>query len=408
MDVKPRVVAVAGCALLLFLARPYGGAIGQEISSSTVEQPLSLDCDPTLSDACASLRLRAGRKLFDVETFGGNGRTCRTCHSNRTGTFSPEDALARLAEDPTDPLFLHDGLDDGVFGTSRITEHATVRIEIPLPPDVVLLDDPTGRSVILNRGTPTTINTPALDPMLMYDTREPNLQQQAFNAIHAHAQNAREPTALELDLIKEFQQKDSRFFSSDALRDFANGGAPPQLPPGTTESERRGRAMFDNVPFDGVTTRGICNTCHSGPMLNRFAPGNPFGLPPGGRRGNTGVSERNLIGNPVYSFVVTNQDGSVVVINNTPDPGAMLNDPPPSAPPGVPTPPRSFFANLFKIPSLLGVRDTAPYFHDNSAKTLEDVAEHYEFFFFNSPSFQGFVFTKQDQADMVAFLKLLR
>jgi hypothetical protein len=376
MVVKLRVVAAAGCAVLLFVARPYGGVSGQDISSSTVEQPLSLDCDPTLSDACAKARLRAGRKLFDVETFGGNGRTCRTCHSNRTGTFSPEDALARLAEDPNDPLFLHDGLDDGVAGTSRITEHATVRIEIPLPPSVVLLDDPTRRSVI--------------------------------NAIHGHAQNTREPTALELDLIKEFQQKDSRFFSSDALRGFANGGPPPQLPPGTTDSERRGRAMFDNVPFDGVTTRGICNTCHSGPMLNRAARGNPFGLPPGGLRAGIGVSDRNLIGNPVYSFVVTNQDGSVVVINNTPDPGAMLNDPPPSAPPGVPTPPRSFFANLFKIPPLWGIKDTAPYFHDNSAKTLEEVAEHYEFFFFDSPSTRGFVFTKQDQTDMVAFLKLLR
>ena len=353
-------------------------------------------------------RLRAGRHLFDVERFGGNGRTCRTCHSNRTGTFSPEDALARLAEDPNDPLFLHDGLDDGVAGTTRITKHATVRIEIPLPPDVVLVGDPTRRSVILNRGTPTTMNTPALDPMLMYDTREPNLLTQAFNAIRDHAQNTREPTALELDLIKEFQQTDSRFFSSEALQDFANGGPPPQLPPGTTESERRGRAMFDNVPFDRVTTRGLCNTCHSGPMLNRFAPGNPLGLPPGGFRAGIGVSERNLTGNPVYSFVVTNQDGSVVVINNTPDPGAMLNDPPPRVPPGVPSPPRSFFANLFKIPPLWGIKNTAPYFHDNSAKTLEDVAEHYAFFFLTSPSFRGFVFTAQDQADMVAFLKLLR
>ena len=114
------------------------------------------------------------------------------------------------------------------------------------------------------------------------------------------------------------------------------------------------------------------------------------------------------IGNPVYSFVVTNQDGSVVVIDHTPDPGAMLNNPPPSAPPGVPTPPRSFFANLFKIPPLWGIKDTAPYFHDNSAKTLEDVAEHYAFFFLTSPSTTGFVFTQQDQADMVAFLKLLR
>ena len=146
----------------------------------------------------------------------------------------------RLADDPNDPLFLHDGLDDGVAGTSRITEHATVRIEIPLPPGVVLVDDPTRRSVILNRGTPTTMNTPALDPQLMYDTREPNLQQQAFNAMWVMRKTRVQPTALELDLIKEFQQTDSRFFSSEALRAFANGGPPPQLPPGTTESERRG------------------------------------------------------------------------------------------------------------------------------------------------------------------------
>jgi cytochrome c peroxidase len=380
---------------------------GLSSALNTAEQPGAPACDPTLSDACAKRRLQEGRRLFDAEKFGGNGRTCRTCHSTKTGTFSPEEAQARLAEDPSDALFVHDGLDDGLAGTSRITEHATVRIEIPLPSSVVLANDPARRSVILNRGTPTTRNTPALDPILMYDTREPNLQQQAFNAIHGHAQNTREPTALELDLIKEFQQTDSRFFSSEALRAFANGGPPPQLPPGATESEKRGRAMFDDVPFDGVTTRGLCNTCHSGPMLNQFAPGNPFGGPPGGRRAGIGVEERNLIGNPVYTFIVTNQDGSVVVIDS-PDPGAMLNDPPPSVPPGVPTPPRSFFATLFKIPPLWGVRDTAPYFHDNSAKTLEDVMEHYEFFFLTSPGTTGFVFTKQDQGDAVAFLKLLR
>ena len=389
MDLKHRAAVVVGCASLLVAAGRYDGAAGQEVDLT-------------------KKRLQQGRKLFDVETFGGNGRTCRTCHSRKTGTFSPEEALARLIENPDDPLFLHDGLDDGVSGTARITEHATVRIEIPLPPDVVLLDDPARRSVIFNRGTPTTMNTPALDPMLMYDTREPNLLQQAFDAIRDHAQNTRQPTALELDLIKEFQQTDSRFFSSEALRDFANGGPPPSLPPGTTASERRGRAMFDNVPFDRVSTRGICNSCHSGPMLNRAAPGNPFGLPPGGLRGSIGISERNLIGNPVYSFAVTNRDGSVVVIRDTPDPGAMLNNPPPAVPPGVPPPPRSFFANFFKIPTLWGIRDTAPYFHDNSAKTLEDVAEHYAFFFLNSPSTTGFVFTAQDQADVVAFLKLLR
>jgi cytochrome c peroxidase len=409
MDFMHRAAVVLGCAFLLVVRAGHGGAVGQETGLDTAGQSLTVDCDPAVSERCAKKRLQEGRKLFDEETFGGNGRTCRTCHSKKTGTFSPEEALARLAEDPNDPLFLHDGLDDGLAGTTRITEHATVRIEIPLPPDVMLADDPTRRSVILNRGTPTTMDTPALDRFLMYDTREPNLQRQAFNAIHGHAQNTREPTALELDLIKEFQQTDSRFFSSQALQDFANGGPPPQLPPGTTDSEQRGRAMFDNVPFDGVTTRGLCNTCHSGPMLNQFAPDNPFGGPPGGRRGGIGIEERNLIGNPVYSFVVTNPDGSTVIIN-TPDPGAMLTTPVPGPPPGsgFPSPPRAFFANLFKIPSLWGVKDTAPYFHDNSAKTLEDVADHYAFFFLTSPSTTGFMFTAQDQADMVAFLKLLR
>jgi hypothetical protein len=406
MDVKRGVAAVVS-TLVIVLTGPYPGVIGPGTRTSAAGQPGSLDCSPSLSDACAKARLKEGRRLFDVEKFGGNGRTCRTCHSKQTGTFSPEEALARLIEDPSDALFVHDGFDDGVTGTTRIIQHATVRIEIPLPPDVILADDPARRSVILNRGTPTTLNTPALDPMLMYDTREPNLQLQAFNAIHGHAQNTREPTALELDLIKEFQQTDPRFFSSEALRVFANGGPAPQLPPGTTESERRGRAMFDNVPFDGVTTGGICNICHSGPMLNRFAAGNSFGFPPGGRRASIGVSERNLMGNPVYTFLVREPDGGIFTIT-TPDPGAMLNDPPPSAPPGVPTPPRSFFANFFKIPTLWGVKDTAPYFHDNSANTLEDVAKFYALFFLDSPSTRGFVFTEQNQADMVAFLKLLR
>ena len=29
-----------------------------------------------------------GQRLFDHETFGGNGRTCRTCHSGAHGTIA--------------------------------------------------------------------------------------------------------------------------------------------------------------------------------------------------------------------------------------------------------------------------------------------------------------------------------
>ena len=69
--------------------------------------------------------------------------------------------------------------------------------------------------------------------------------------------------------------------------------------------------------------------------------------------------------------------------------------------------------NAFKIPTLWGVAQTAPYFHDNSAKTLANVLQHYARFFetVTGPKFDGnppVRLTEQDQADVVAFLKLLR
>jgi cytochrome c peroxidase len=37
--------------------------------------------------------------------------------------------------------------------------------------------------------------------------------------------------------------------------------------------------------------------------------------------------------------------------------------------------------NKFDIPGLRGIRKTAPYFHNNSAATLEEVVDHYVEFF---------------------------
>ena len=84
-----------------------------------------------------------GRRLFEVDTFGGNGRTCRTCHSAETGTVSPQDAATRLKKNPNDPLFFHDGSDDGLGnGITRMLADATILVTIPLPANVKLADDP--------------------------------------------------------------------------------------------------------------------------------------------------------------------------------------------------------------------------------------------------------------------------
>ena len=119
---------------------------------------------------------------------------------------------ARSLRQTNDPLFRHDGFDDGVEGLSRITEHATVRIELPLPPYVTLKDDPARRTIVVHRGTPTTLNTPALEDVFMHDLRNVTLEEQALGAIEGHAKNSIQPTPLQIQLIAEFQRT-HRFFS---------------------------------------------------------------------------------------------------------------------------------------------------------------------------------------------------
>ncbi len=341
-------------------------------------------------------------RLFNTETFGGNGRTCRTCHSTNTGTISPLDAQRRYRRNPSDPLFLFDGSDDGQgHGVDRMLTDATVLIEIPLPANVSVGNDLRVRSVVLRRGTPTTLNTPALDPVLMVDGREPNLATQALHAIQAHAQATTTPTQAELLGIAQFERTES-FFSSFKLLAYSRGGPPPSLPAGRTASEKRGRTFFVTAPFVPGGNTGACALCHSGPMLNQtdssFVAAT-FGLVPAGTRfQSVGVSELNEAGNAIQQFNWLNPDGTRTVVW-TPDPGRALitgriDQPGPASD-----------LNSFKIPSLWGVKNTAPYFHDNSAKTLEDVAAHYARFFLTLPD--PVILTKQDQADIVAYMKLL-
>lgn len=336
------------------------------------------------------------RHLFERETFGGNGRTCLTCHSRETGTFTPQDAQRRFAQNPKDPLFRGDGTDDGKgTGVSRITKDATILVTIPLPDNVHLANDPTARSVVLRRGVPSTLNTPALDPELMLDGRQPNLIAQARGAIFDHAQAKKEPNPKDLQLIAAFQHLPS-FFSSTTMLKYAYAGIKPKLPEGKTAAEKRGKRFFIDVAPTGDFKAGLCAGCHSGDMLNEtneFIPAPPFRR--GGRYQSIGVSEFNAVQNPVFDFVFTNPDGSTTTIPS-PDPGRAL----------ITGNAQDFESvNAFKIPSLWGAARTAPYFHDNSAKTLEDVARHYALFF---EVVSPIRLTQQDQQDMVAYMKLLK
>lgn len=337
-----------------------------------------------------------GKKLFEQETFGGNGRTCRTCHSVQTGTVSPEDAQLRFKTHPDDPLFRADGSDDGLGnGTTRIQRDATIMMHITLNARVQTGDG----STIMNvpRGIPTTLNSPALDPVIMLDGRQQTLQSQANGAILDHAQGFA-PSAAQLDRIKAFELT-NEFFTSPEMIKLAREGTDPGLPRGNTESEKRGRRFYEDVLDFQDFKHGLCAGCHAGPMLNQtnLASQIFFGVPIGTRFQNIGVNFFNDAKLPLQEFVFDTGLPSERHVWST-DIGR-------SAVTGVLPEEDVAFDNFeaFKIPQLRGVKDTAPYFHDNSAKTLEDVMNHYARIFF-----PFIILTEQDKADLVAYTKLLR
>jgi cytochrome c peroxidase len=364
------------------------------------------------------------KTLFETETFGGNGRTCSTCHLKDTGTLTLDDIQRIIEKGDPDRLLVDDALDEDGVGTTRIQAHGTIRMRIPLPPWVSMEDDPGATHVTVFRGIPSTRNTPALDPILLYDGRASTLQEQALGAIHDHAQNTVEPTAAELDAIAEFQRTDAHFFSSPALRKFAATGAPPELPQGITPAEKRGRTFLVDAPFDPPSKAGICALCHSGPMLNTINQAHSTftnGVPrPGVRFFNIGVGIVNAPNNPIRSWTINDGVNPAVTVES-PDLGLLLHPTlvmHPSHPP-LPPPfilPRAIFADNFKIPTLWGVKDTSPYFHDNGAKTLRDAVAHYQRFFnfteaqdpVGSASLGGRItLTDEDVDDIVAYLQLL-
>jgi hypothetical protein len=346
-----------------------------------------------------------GRKLFEEETFGGNGRTCQTCHGRGSRTITPEQVRALFERDPTDPLFQGDARDD--FGSSsplpclgaplacgatfaRFLTHATIVVGIDLHEAVTV--DGTARKVFLNRGIPSTVDTPALVLELMYDGRAPTLQAQAADALAGHA-GVHGVRASILDKIADFESTE---FSRPELASFARGGPPPVLPEGSTESEKRGRQFF--VAAAAIGKPGFCGMCHSGPMLDQ-APIDlpvvgddvPTSIHAGARFSTAFVSERNVLGNPQHLWALRGADGVVRSIVS-PDIGrAAITG-------------RWADVNEFKIPSLWNARNTAPYFHDNSAKTLEELVDHYVDIV--APTF-AVTFTEEERNDILAYLKLL-
>ena len=186
------------------------------------------DGEPVLEESESAL---AGSLLFNLQTFGGNGRRCADCHPSglfQTGTLTPQRVQQLFNQNPNGPLFRHDAADTiGGNTFNRFKQHATLLIPVALPPNVRIVGS-SAREVLLPRGIPTTFNTPKLDPVLMVDGRAPNLQEQARDAIARHAQS----TSVSTQQLKDIADFEKTLYNRTNLMLSGTLGTVPLMPQG--------------------------------------------------------------------------------------------------------------------------------------------------------------------------------
>jgi cytochrome c peroxidase len=140
---------------------------------------------------------------------------------------------------------------------------------------------------------------------------------------------------------------------------------------------------FSNGVTAPQTIVSTCGICHDSPNAGDHSVGAPLNIgvadPPGGN---------NVLDTSYLPVVMICQTPGMTTCVQTTDPGRALVT--------------GKFADVGKVkgPVLRGLAARAPYFHNGSAKTLEEVVDFYEGRFHIGLSVQ-------DKADLVAFLKAL-
>jgi len=378
---------------------------------------IKLNCEEGPCDQVA--RGRTAFNARNLKALGGNGRACADCHMpSENFQLSPavararfEALIAKLAvnKNADDPLFRPVDADDfrvngeNANDYSNLVDNGLVRVTLPLPPNVRLLDSVTGQptdetSTDLFRAVIPVMNVaitgpdgvapiwpPAprvpilgLDPNgpnrqggYQHDARFATLQEQARGALIAHAQVSVEPPSDMLDDLAAFQQT---LFSSPGVERLAaaiaSGSTPfPDPDPELNELEQRGKVVFNRA----------CAQCHGGSVhpssstpeaaivrpIVRYhniqtacpRPATDGFLPCPPRLARNARTYRITLANGATQTFTTSDPGRLLLTGQIADLGVM------------------------DITQLRGISRTAPYFHNNSAATLEEVLDHYDAFF---------------------------
>jgi cytochrome c peroxidase len=409
------------------------------------DSPPALDADGCTAAPAAPVDTAVcrGKANFHDRTLaglGGNGRACSDCHmDSQSFQLTPAAAQARLAQMTAsgvdDPLFRAIDADDfrvngaAAHDFTNLTQNGLIRVTIPLPANVKLLDcgaaipcpasaRPTSATVAdVWRAVPPILDVKitGADGLAPVYSRGPNksggyqldgridtLQNQALSALQNHAAITVNPPMGFLDDLAAFQGTQ---FSSPGVKLLSDAMTAvtsplPDPDPVLNALESSGKVVFNRA----------CGQCHGD------LAGHPSGSTPilQGAQGTATAIVRyhgiqtacprpvDTVNPPrfvfpqcspsqlenVRTYEITN---SGVAPSGTPCGGAApqpacvtrvtISDPGRMLLTGYPVPGGPGDIQHFDVPSLRGISRTAPYFHNNSAATLEDMLDHYKQFF---------------------------
>jgi cytochrome c peroxidase len=397
------------------------------------------------------------------QSLGTNGRSCATCHQASDGwTVTPAHLQQRFdASDGFDPIFrLNDGANcstadistpdarRGAF--SLLLSKGLIRVALPIPANaefsVVDMDDPygcsTGAELSLYRRPLPATNLKFLSAV-MWDgretqagmTMEANFRQQAIDATLGHAQAFSQPSDEQLQQIIDFE---THLFtaqitdnSAKRLDDAGAKGGPVPLsgqqfflgindpiglnPTGAAFDPRvfnifdawqglqsgpadlravrrsiaRGQEIFNTRTINITGVRGLndvlaqasisgtCTTCHDSPNAGNhsIAMALDIGMSDESRR-TPDLPLYTLRCNATGELIKTSDPGRAMISGKCADIGKM------------------------KGPVLRALASRAPYFHNGTAATLDEVVKFYDQRFKLNLS-------PKEKADLTAFLKTL-
>jgi cytochrome c peroxidase len=178
-----------------------------------------------------------------------------------------------------------------------------------------------------------------------------------------------------------------------------------------TKAQKRGQKVFEKKCLSCHNTPNVFNNLDNVEPLgpNHLRPVDfPVWAPSVGRTFNIGISERNKHN---LRFTVQTDDGfETVVLPLAKGDGTLVNLPVTFDVGLAATTGRYEDVGRFKVPQLRDVKNNAPYFHDNSAMTLEEVVEYFDSAAYNN-SRDGKRYpihmNWKQKKDLVEFLKIL-